>query len=57
MAVFFYAPAKDTANVINPDYLINRLVIGVWREAEREPRKGDKAARQWLYIVLNIHPD
>jgi hypothetical protein len=57
MAVFFYAPAKDTANVINPDYLINRLVIGVWREAEREPRKGDKTARQWLYIVLNIHPD
>ena len=51
--------------MINPDYSINRLVIGVWNDAERKARQGDQAARQWLYsegvlwldIVLNIHPD
>jgi hypothetical protein len=51
--------------VIDPHYSINRLVIGVWTDAERKARKGDSSARDWLYgegvlwldIVLNIHPD
>lgn len=50
---------------INPDYSINRLVIGVWKDAERKARQGDEAAREWLYsegvlwleVILNIHPD
>lgn len=51
--------------MINPDYSINRLVIGAWNDAERKARAGDRSARDWLYsegvlwleIVLNLHPD
>jgi hypothetical protein len=50
---------------INRDYSINPLVIAVFEHAVREGRKGDRAARKWLYsegvlwidAVLDIHPD